>query len=133
SAEDFCDILKEELAGDEGIRDLQPSWSEEEIAKLQERYEDPRWTFGYPPSYEETREERLPGGLVRVHLRMEEGRIADIAFSGDFFCAGDPEDLCRLLRGRRIDADLLTLLGESPQARCIRGAAPSDLYRLIAG
>ena len=132
SVEDFAEALKEELCAGEEICSLKPLWRKEEIEKLQARYEDPQWTFGYPPSYEEMKEKRFPGGLVRVHLRMEDGRIAGIAFSGDFFCTGDPESLCALIQGHRPDAELLRLLRQSPEADCIRGVTPSDLYYLIA-
>ena len=133
SAGEFAEALIEEFCGEGEPRGLPEFCAEDRLDALQARYEDPRWTFGYPPSYEETREERFPGGLVRVHLRMENGTIADIAFSGDFFCAGDPEDLCALLRGRRAGAGLLRLLQESPEGSLIRGVTPADLYRLIAG
>ena len=133
TTEEFAEVLKEELTGNTQIRSLNEICPEEELARLQKRYEDPLWTFGYPPDYEETKEARFSGGLVRVHLRMEEGRIADVAFSGDFFCTGDPESLCRLMRGHGIDMELLQLLQQSPQANCIRGVTPQELYRLIAG
>ncbi len=129
----FSDALKEELGGHTTARDAAAVCPEEDIARLQARYEDPRWTYGYPPSYETAREKRFPGGLVRVHLRMAEGRIAGAAFSGDFFCTGDLEALCALLCGRPIDAQLFAMLQRSPEARCIRGVTPQDLCRLLAG
>ncbi len=133
AAEEFAETLIEEL-GEEGLpRSIAEICGEKETAALQARYEDPRWTFGYPPAYEESREARFPGGLVRVHFRMEEGVIAEIAFSGDFFCTRDPEDLCALIRGHGIGTGLLHLLRTSPEGCCIRGVKPQELYRLIAG
>ena len=133
SAGEFADALIEEFGRKGERRSLPEFCGEDRLDALQARYEDPRWTFGYPPSYEETREERFPGGLVRVHLRMEEGVIAEIALSGDFFCTGDPEDLCMLIRGHGIDTDLLRLLQTVPEGGIIHGVTPSELYRLIAG
>ena len=133
TAEEFAEALKEELGGNDAACSLKKVVQEEELLKRQKRYEDPRWTFGYPPSYEETREGRFPGGSVRVHFRMEEGRIAEIAFSGDFFCIGDPQSLCALVRGCCINGELLRLLQRSPEADCMRGVTPEELYRLIAG
>ncbi len=131
TAAEFSKAFIEESGGKEAACG-QSFWREEELDGLQKRYEDPRWTFGYPPSYEETREERFAGGFVRIHLRMKEGRIGDIAFSGDFFCTGDLEDLCGRLRGCSFGEDLLTLL-QSSEADCIRGVTPRQLYGLITG
>ena len=133
TVEEFSEVLKEELGGTREICSLKDFCPEEKIGRLQARYEDPGWTYGYPPAYEEAREERFAGGSVRVHLRMEAGQIADIAFSGDFFCMGDLEQLCTLIRGCSIGADLLRLLEQSPEANCIRGVSPGELYRLIVG
>ena len=133
TVESLSGALIEELGGDVVLRSLEDLCPKKEIARLQARYEDPHWTYGYPPAYEQTREARFDGGSVRVHLRMAEGQIADVAFSGDFFCTGDPEELCALIRGRSIDADLLRLLEIRPEATCIRGVSPEELYRLIVG
>ena len=133
SPEEFSAVLKEELAEGGEIQTAEDFWQAEEIARLKTRYEDPRWTFGYPPAYEETREERFPGGTVCLHVRMEEGQIAEAAFSGDFFCTGDIENLCALLRGKSPDGQLLELLRGSPEGRCIRGVTPDMLFRLITG
>lgn len=130
---ELAEALMEELDGAAMPRDPAEVLQKGEILRLQKRYEDPAWTYGYPPAYEVTKEQRFAGGLVRTHLQIEEGRIAEIAFSGDFFCTADPEGLCSLLQGQYIDGRLLELLEGSPQARCIRGVSPQELYRLIFG
>lgn len=130
---DLAKALAEEFGAAGPVRSTEDLLENDAVVRLKARYEDPAWTYGWPPSYEETKECRFPGGLVRAHLRMEEGCIAQIAFSGDFFCTGDLQALCALLQGRLIDDALLRLLQGSSAARCIRGVSPDDLYRLIAG
>ena len=45
--------------------------------------------FGASPKFSMERQGRFAGGRFRVNLNVQQGKIADIAFSGDFFSAID--------------------------------------------
>lgn len=64
------------------------------------RYSRWEWNYGVSPPCDLLRRRRVEGcGTVEARLHLTEGRIAGIAFFGDFFSAVEPEELAALLQG----------------------------------
>ena len=69
-----------------------------EIEKLQVRYRDWDWNFGRSPGCDLMRKKRVEGcGTVEAYLTLDQGRIRQLQFRGDFFSAKDPEHLANRL------------------------------------
>lgn len=63
------------------------------------KYRSWEWTWGRSPAYTVKNRKRWPGGTLEVLLDVREGRIAQIAFRGDFMSASDCAPVEELLRG----------------------------------
>lgn len=81
----FWDYLKTALSAD-GI--IPCSLTENELQQVctlkAEKYDRWEWNYGKSPKYQRTFKNRFPGGLLEIHLSVEEGRIRDIQILGDF-------------------------------------------------
>lgn len=114
SMELFAQRLLEALAGGETPPLLQ--LTEADLADIQQRkearYDTWEWNYGCSPECTVVNSRRIEGcGTVRVHLRLEGGRIRDLQITGDFFGNRDACELCALLEGCecRYEAILLRL------------------------
>lgn len=66
----------------------------------EERYGNWDWNYGYSPRCNWERSQRIEGvGTLDVRLFIEQGKIQDATFFGDFFGTADVEGLQRLLTG----------------------------------
>ncbi|MDH2412889.1 biotin/lipoate A/B protein ligase family protein [Nocardioides sp. CER19] len=78
-------------------------------------------------------ERKVPGGkLVRVAARVEDGRLADVVFSGDFFLEPDEalERIRSSLEGISVDAPFDTLtarVAEATEGAVLLGFEPRDV------
>lgn len=71
-----------------------------EIEKLSVRYRDWDWNYGRSPACDLVRKKRIEGcGTVEAYLTLDQGRIRQLQFRGDFFSARDPEELAQRLTG----------------------------------
>lgn len=78
------------------------------IQKLtEEKYKTWAWNYGESPDYNFTREKKLPGGLITVHLNVEQGVIQTCKIYGDFFGFEDVAYVERHLEGVVHDANAL--------------------------
>ena len=74
-----------------------------QIEKLSARYRDWNWNYGRSPGCDLMRKKRVEGcGTVEAYLTLDQGRIRQLQFRGDFFSAKDPE----LLANRLVDLPL---------------------------
>jgi len=80
-----------------------------EIARLKaQRYDTWQWNYGKSPECTLRKRARFPGcGIVEAFINMDQARIRDITFRGDFFAAEDPGELSRQLAGCPLEADAL--------------------------
>lgn len=89
----FWNYLKEALAG-KGF--TAGELSAEELLEVEElkrsKYDAWEWNFGRSPAYDMKNKRHWDGGSLEVRLSVKEGRIAQIAFYGDFLsrCALEP-------------------------------------------
>ena len=98
---------------------------------VQQRYGTWEWNYGASPPCSLIRKKRMEGcGTVEAHIRLEKGRIADIAFMGDFFSTVEPEQLAANLIGLRLTAEDCRSALESV-SRFFTGATTEDILGLL--
>ncbi|WP_100330551.1 lipoate--protein ligase [Bacillus xiapuensis] len=67
------------------------------------RYSNWDWNFGKSPAFNIQRSHRFPAGLIDIRLDIKKGRIHHCKIYGDFFGAGDVEEVERKLTGIRYE------------------------------
>ena len=129
----FWDYLKTALAGS-GFCQTQLSAEELEAVETlcREKYATWEWNFGRSPKFDLTNKARFPGGGLEVGLHVENGRITDIAFFGDFLAVSPLDDLKEALRGcvfRR--AEVQALLEGFPMRELFGGITEAEVLDTI--
>ena len=121
-------ILSEELgAVVRGFTDDE----KEKIRRLaDEKYSTEEWLFGRFGRSGEIKRRRFPFGTVEAALTVEDGRLADVRFSGDFFGAGDITGLSEKLKGVPLEESALESALAGVDAY-IHGANPCDVASLL--
>jgi lipoate-protein ligase A len=108
------ELTREELGAVEAIR--------------ASRYGTWDWNYGASPACAITRRQRIEGvGSVQAHMTLDKGRIGQIAFTGDFFSAQEPEGLAMLLRGRPLTEEALAGVDPAPYISGMTGEALTHL------
>lgn len=77
---------------------------ERTVEKLRdERYSLWEWSYGASPAYSIQKKKRFDGcGTIQVEMDVKEGRIENIAFSGDYF-GDDADGLVERLKGCKLE------------------------------
>ena len=79
-----------------------------EIEKLSLRYRDWEWNYGKSPACDLVRKQRVEGcGTVEIYMVVDQGRIQQVQFRGDFFGAREPEGLAQRLVGLPLERQAL--------------------------
>jgi len=69
------------------------TFSQEDLTQIHkienERFASWDWNFGASPKYDFMTQEKFPGGLVEVNLKVKDGIIQNAHFFGDFFSQED--------------------------------------------
>lgn len=65
------------------------------------------WNFGKDPQFNATHEGRFAGGKLKTHVFVENGRILEIRFYGDFFAKEGLDQLQTALIGCRYDREAI--------------------------
>lgn len=79
-----------------------------EIEKLSLRYRDWEWNYGKSPACDLVRKQRVEGcGTVEIYMVVDQGRIQQVQFRGDFFSAREPEGLAQRLVGLPLERQAL--------------------------
>jgi lipoate---protein ligase len=77
--------------------------SETDITRVNEirqaQFDSWAWNFGGNPKFNISKEKRFAGGKISVESFVEQGKISDIHFYGDFFAGDDLELLISKLKG----------------------------------
>lgn len=99
-----------------------------------DRYDRWEWNYGVSPPCDLLRRRRVEGcGTVEVHIHLEEGCIAALAFFGDFFSAVEPEELARrLLNCPLRREDLLARLEGVEVSRYFSGLTAEGLADILS-
>lgn len=128
--QEFRDYLARHLLGGDGVRyELTKADLDAVEAIRAARYGTWEWNYGASPRCDVQRSARIEGvGTVRAHMQLDRGRIADIAFTGDFFSTKEPEGLSALLRGRPLTQETLVAVDPAPY---ISGMTAEYLCQLL--
>ncbi len=68
-------------------------------ALAESKYRTWEWNFGYSPKYTHVKKKRFTCGTLEARLHVENGKISNAAFYGDFFGTSDPADIASALCG----------------------------------
>jgi lipoate-protein ligase A len=102
-------------------------------ARKQARYDTWEWNFGHSPACSLRKKARFEGcGSIEAFLSMDQGRIQDISFRGDFFAAEDPAVLAEALKGTALEpAELETALKNMDISRYFMGLSKGRFLSLL--
>ena len=100
SDQEFKRLMVSRLMGSEGtVYRL----TAEELARVQkiadEKFGSRQMIFGASPKYSILRTGRFEGGKIEFTISVKQGKISDIAVSGDFFGTVDTEEFAAVLKG----------------------------------
>ena len=103
----FKELLLEYLFEGKEINKYELSREEiEEVEKLMnEKYMTWKWNYGESPRFNVKKSKKFNSGRVEALIYVEEGRIKNFKFYGDFFGSGDLRDVEDKLIGHRYDRE----------------------------
>ena len=131
--EEFWTYLKTALAR-EGIQPT--ALTQEELAQVQalkaEKYDTWQWNFGRSPKYQLCNKKRFPGGLLELHLSVENGHYTDVQILGDFLSLTAPEPLAQALVGCPCQPDAVgAVLDRFPLPQILGGITKEQFLETI--
>ena len=136
SAEFFREKFVSALLAEAGIDKPSPipsGFAERAERLAAERYRTREWNCGSPYPYDFKNKKRFPGGTVEVRLRIENDRVADVRFHGDFFGDAPVEELAKRLVGVPLRPDaVLERLAEVKTEEYFRGVTAAEIASLFA-
>ncbi len=97
--EDFRAQLLEQVLGSTERRGIDPALAEKITRDYAPKFASQEWVFGKSPAFEFRNSKKFPGGRVEVALNIKRNRIADCELQGDFFLAGDLDEITERLVG----------------------------------
>ena len=129
----FWAYLKTALGG----RGLRPgALTEAELDQVRrlraEKYDTWAWNFGRSPKFSLRRKRKWPGGILEVGAHVEEGRITEVRFYGDFLSLCPLEPLETALAGvpfRR--EDVAAVLGAQPLGRFFGSLTAAEVLETL--
>lgn len=90
------------------------------------------WNFGSDPKFNVTKENRFAGGKLSARLFVENGRIANIKFYGDFFASESLDDLEKGLIGcRYAEEDIKHALASAHAEDCFYNITNDEIMSCI--
>lgn len=98
-----------------------------------ERYDTWQWNYGASPACTMHKKARFAGcGTVEAYLNVAHGRIASVAFHGDFFSVSEPAELAQMLIGCRPEqADYEAVLKKTDVSRYFVGMTNAQFLELM--
>ncbi|QQY79459.1 lipoate-protein ligase [Keratinibaculum paraultunense] len=108
TVEDFKQLLLEHMfKKDSKIKEYK--LTEEDYANInklmEERYSTWEWNFGKSPKFNISKSKRFPAGKVETKIYVENGRINELKFYGDFFGGGEISDIEEKFKGIKYKED----------------------------
>lgn len=92
-----------------------------QIREIQKnRYDSWDWNYGKSPAFNVQKTRRFPFGEIDVRINVQNGKIRDIQFFGDFFSSTEPAELAALLTGTRYE--------KSASRSCLVGIHPEKYF-----
>lgn len=133
---DFIEKIETHILEMDSEHNHRSPLTEEELAAItvltESKYNTYDWNFGQSPTYNVTIEKKLPGGLITVHLEVQESCIRGAKIYGDFFGV---EDVCAVenaLIGTAHDRDaLMQVLASLEFERYFSGISREELLTVL--
>ncbi len=95
-------------------------------------YLSEQWNFGKSPKYSYQKEEKYPFGLVKVKMNIAEGKIKEMAITGDFFSSEDIAELEKKFIGKAYLKNILEkILADIELGAFIAGSSDENLINLM--
>lgn len=111
SLETFITMIQNYIYDRDPVRNHIEELSEEELLQIQmlteEKYQTWAWNYGESPGYNFSKEKKFPGGLLTIHLNVEQGVIQYCKIYGDFFGFEDVSHVERHLIGLDHDSNVI--------------------------
>lgn len=99
----------------------------------EEKYSTWDWNYGASPRFTERKKTRFPWGGVEAFLVVNEGRIIECSFRGDYFGNGDYAPLLSRLVGRTYERESVAQALEGVDVHeMFAGASSTDLAVLLS-
>lgn len=99
TAPEFRDVMLRHLLNGMDIYQLNGADLERVNKIKQAQFDTWAWNFGGNPKFNISKEKRFAGGKLNVQTYVENGRITDIGFYGDFFAKEGLDNLVSVLNG----------------------------------
>jgi lipoate-protein ligase A len=121
-----------------GIRGLTPLTLDKgalaEVERLEaEKYSTWKWNYGSSPRFTERKKARFPWGGVEAFLVVDEGKIAECSFRGDYFGSGEYAPLLSRLVGLSYTKERVAQAIEGFDTHTLfAGSSTADLVALLA-
>jgi lipoate-protein ligase A len=80
-ASDLTHFLTDRFAGSDGYKLTEDELKKVNILK-EDKYSRPEWIYGYSPPFEIRSSFTLHGALISIYIKVNNGKITDILFSG---------------------------------------------------
>ena len=132
---DFLSRLRQAL---QDMYDMKPltltQEQEEQVRLLRDTvYSTWDWNFGASPPCQIVKKRRVEGcGQMELHMDVEEGRLKNLHFHGDYFSLEEPESLAELLLGCPLEESaLMERLKGVDTGRYFKGMDPVTLCRIL--
>lgn len=138
-----CEVLPSPISVEEFIKGLAEYFSKtaalatltdgqiEQIDRLaKDKYSSFEWNYGYSPVASAKAEMRFNYGTVQASFRVEDGKLQDVVFTGDFFSQKEISGLNHALNGV-LYAEKSVLDGLENVGEYIVGATADDIARLF--
>ena len=102
-------------------------------ARKQRRYATWQWNYGHSPACTIRKKARFEGcGSIEAYIAMNQSKVQEIHFLGDFFAAEDPDFLAEKLIGCPLDpAALAAALSGTQVERYFMGLRKENLIALL--
>lgn len=140
STEEFRDTLLRHLFNAESLADIEDHQyqltpeDEQAIDTIyNQTYNNWDWVYGKSPDFTIQKRKHFDFGTIDARLNIEQGKIAEIKFYGDFFGSGDANELAEKLTGVIYDRPSLTAALENIDTnQYFTGIPKTDLVELLA-
>jgi lipoate-protein ligase A len=108
-----------------------------EVEKLRtEKYSTWEWNYGASPRFTERKKMRFPWGGIEAFLVIDEGKISECSFRGDYFGSSESAEYAPLLSrlaGRPYTKESIAQAVDGFDTHALfAGSSPADLIALLA-
>lgn len=118
------------------IKDKEVVVTPEEQTKIDKIYEDTynNWdaVYGNSPEFTVKKRQHFDMGTVDARIKVDDGKISNIKFYGDFFGPGDVEELATALNGKKYERnEIKNVIDSVDTAKYIVGVSKEELVDLL--